>query len=102
VIYKKTPLSFHPSTGTIVRKHEPIWLRLKLKGTVSLAAPPSHHRRIVLAVRKLKTQDAGWKYQCLEDRKRYKLMDNSDASLLTFTLVITDTLSYANLTVHDL
>lgn len=85
-----------------MRKYEPIWLQLKLNGAVSLAAPPEDHRRIVLAVRKEKTKDIGWKILCLEQKERYKLIDTSTDSLLTFTLMPAEILSYATLTVHDL
>jgi hypothetical protein len=85
-----------------MRKYEPIWLALKARHSVSLAAPPDMHRRIILAVRKEKTKDVGWKYQCLEGRERWKLLDTSAESLLTFTLEPAELLSYANLTIHDL
>ena len=85
-----------------MRKYEPIWLQLKLKGAVSLAAPPDDHRRIVLAVRKEKTKDIAWKYACLEARERWKLLDLSEDSLLTFSLTPSELLSYATLTIHDL
>jgi hypothetical protein len=85
-----------------MRKYEPIWLQLKIKGTVSLAAPPTHHRRIILAVRKEKTKDIGWKVLCLEKRERWKLEDTSTDSLLTFSLKPAEILSYATLTIHDL
>ena len=83
-------------------KYEPIWIQLKLHGTVSLAAPPELHRRIVLAVRKLKTKDTAWKYLCLEQKERWKLLDTSEDSLLTFSLEPAELLSYSNLTIHDL
>ena len=85
-----------------MRKYQPIWMQLKLKGSVSLAAPPTHHRRIILAVRKEKTNDIAWKYELLEKRQRYKLIDSSEASLLTFTLIPTEVFSYSTLTIHDL
>lgn len=85
-----------------MRKYQPIWNALKLKRTVSLAAPPADHRRIVLAVRKEKTKDTAWKYLCLEKKERWKLLDASEASLLTFTLEPAELLSYSNLTIHDL
>jgi hypothetical protein len=85
-----------------MRKYEPIWLALKNQPTVSIAAPPDMHRRIVLAVRKEKTKDIAWKYQCLEQRTRFKLLDTSDDSLLTFSLIPAEVMSYATLTIHDL
>ena len=85
-----------------MRKYEPIWLALKRQREVSIAAPQAMHRRIVLAVRKEKTKDVGWKYQCLESRERWKLLDTSAESLLTFTLMPAEILSYSTLTIHDL
>ena len=85
-----------------MRKYQPIWEQLKLTGTASLAAPLTAHRRIVLAVRKEKTKDIGWKYQNLEAKKRWKLIDSSTDSLLTFTLEEAELLSYATLTPNDL
>jgi hypothetical protein len=84
-----------------MRKYEPIWIALKDSSTkeVSLAATPIAHRRIVLAVRKEKTKDIGWKYQCLEQRDKYKLIDTSVDSLLTFTL---ERVQPSSLTIHDL
>ena len=56
----------------------------------------------MLGVRKEKTKDIGWKLECLELSKRWKLVDKSDNNLLTFTLEKAEILSYANLTVHEL
>ena len=56
----------------------------------------------MLGVRKEKTKDLGWKLQCLEQSTRWKLQDKSDASLLTFTLEKTESLSYSTLTVREL
>ncbi len=87
---------------TRLRKYEPIWLQLKLAGTASLAAPLEDHRRIVLAVRKEKSKDIAWKYACLEQKERWKLIDTSTDSLLTFKLEEAELLSYATLTPNDL
>lgn len=56
----------------------------------------------MLGVRKEKTKDIGWKLECLELSKRWKLEDKSDGTLLTFTLMKAEILSYATLTVHEL
>jgi len=85
-----------------MRKYEPIWLRLKLYGEASLAAPPKQHRRIVLAVRKEKTKDIVWKLTCLEKRRRYRLYNKSENALLTFTLRPSEVLSFSTLSVNDL
>ena len=77
-------------------------MALKANSTASLAAPIKQHRKIVLGVRKEKTKDLGWKLQCLEKSTRWKLVDKSDDSLLTFTLTETEVLSYATLTVREL
>ena len=56
----------------------------------------------MLGVRKEKTKDIGWKLECLELSKRWKLVDKSDNNLLTFTLEKAEILSYATLTVREL
>ena len=56
----------------------------------------------MLGVRKEKTKDIGWKLECLENSTRWKLEDESDNNLLTFTLVKAEILSYATLTVREL
>lgn len=56
----------------------------------------------MLGVRKEKTKDIGWKLECLELSKRWKLVNKSDSNLLTFTLVKAEILSYSTLTVREL
>lgn len=70
-----------------MRKYQPIWELIKKEHTVSLAADPSMHERIIWAVRKEKNIDRGWKLLLAEQGTKYKLKDKSEGSLLTFYLV---------------
>jgi len=44
------------------------------------------HARIIQAVRKEKCRDRGWKYLCLEQGKKYELLEEVEGKLITFTL----------------
>lgn len=80
-----------------MRKYQPIWEAIKQSSTASLSADPSAHYRIIRAVRKEKDLDLGWKMQCLEAGKKYKLLDKADGSLLTFKLIDVSPVSLASL-----
>ena len=85
-----------------MRKYQRIWERLKEEGSADVHAPVESHRQIVLAVRKEKTYDYGWKLQCSEHHSRYKLHDYSDGKVIHFSLKQVPYLSLARLTVGDL
>jgi len=70
-----------------MRKYQPIWEQIKKDKKASLAADPRLHTRIIKAVRKEKTKDAGWRLLQLEDGFKYKLLDKVDGKLVTFILI---------------
>lgn len=72
-----------------MRKYQPIWETIKSSksGTVSLAADPSSHARIIKAVRKEKCNDVGWKLLCSEQSKKYKIEEEIEGKLITFKLI---------------
>jgi len=73
-----------------MRKYQPIWDAIKENKSISIKAPSANHRRIILAVRKEKTNDLGWKTLQLEEGKRYKLKETIDGNTITFELVKDD------------
>lgn len=85
-----------------MRKYQPIWLAIKKDHTARLAAPVTKHRQIILAVRKEKTGDIAWKLENLENKKRFRLLDEVDGKVITFKLVAATLISYATLTPNDL
>lgn len=85
-----------------MRRYQPLWNAIRTDNKVSIAAPADTHRKIILGVRKEKTKDIGWKLQCLEERKRYKLIDKSEGNMVEFHLEETNHVSYATLTANDL
>ena len=72
-----------------MRKYQPIWEELKETNIISLAADPSLHDRIIMAVIKEKNKDLGWKLLVSERGKRLRLKSKVDGKLITFTLVDT-------------
>lgn len=56
-----------------MRKYEPIWIDLKKKKFVRIAAHPALHRRIIKAVIKEKDMDIGFKFELSEVRQKAKL-----------------------------
>jgi hypothetical protein len=70
-----------------MRKHQPIWIQLKAIKTVSVAAEPKLHARIIKAVIKEKHRDLGWSYIQLEAGMKWKLVSKVEGKLVTFKLV---------------
>ena len=75
-----------------MRKHQPIWEQIKATKTVRVAAPSEAHKLIVNAVRKEKCRDYAWKVLCTEANTAYRLMNESEGGVLTFTLVVDTTI----------
>ena len=69
-----------------MRKHQPIWDRLKRDLTASLSASPAMHKRIIKAVIKEKNRDLGWKLLTSEESKHYRLRYQINGALITFHL----------------
>lgn len=72
-----------------MRKYQPIWEQIKLHNKVSLAADPSLHDRIIMAVIKEKKKDVGWELLLLEQNKRKRLRSKVEGSMITFILADT-------------
>lgn len=70
-----------------MRDYEPIWLQLKLKGTVTVTAHKALHRRVIKAVQKEKYGDLGYKLLLSERGKIARLKYKKQGALLTFTVV---------------
>ena len=67
-----------------MRKYQPIWIKLKDKGSASIAAHPLLHARIVKAVIKEKWLDQGYKLQILP---YYTVLSyTKEGAKITFTL----------------
>jgi hypothetical protein len=69
---------------SLMRKYEPIWIKLKQKGVASITAHPLLHKRIIKAVIKEKWLDIGYK---LEIQPRHSIMTHTrTGSILEFKL----------------
>ena len=77
-----------------MRKYQLIWERVRLHSTASLTADPSVHGRIIQAVRKEKSRDAGWRLLNSEKGVRYEMQDKVEGDMVTFTLVDVSPLIY--------
>ena len=71
----------------LMRKYEPIWIRLKETGVCAITAPKSLHSRIVRMVSKEKYYDYGYKLLLQEVGKRAKINYTVRYSVITFNLV---------------
>jgi len=69
-----------------IRKYAPIWLELKTKLKVAVAAPPPMHERIIKGVMKEKDKDLGFKLMASEENRWYKIEYTKNQSKLTFVL----------------
>lgn len=69
-----------------MRKYQPIWNELKKHNEASLVAPPDLHPRIIQAVRKERSKDAGWRYLLAEKGKKYTLKIQIDGTTLVLSL----------------
>ena len=73
-----------------MRKYQPIWNQIRDNRTATLLAPAEAHDKIILAVRKEKVRDLGYKLLLLEEGKRENLTVETDSNLGTITFGLTD------------
>jgi hypothetical protein len=69
-----------------MRQYEPIWIKLKASGEVSIAAPRQMHKRIIKAVHKEKYNDLAFRILLQEDHKRSWISNSASHNKLTFKL----------------
>ena len=79
-----------------MREYQPIWLKLKMQGSASIAAHPLLHARIIKAVVKEKWLDTGFKYESMP--YRHILTHTKEGAKITFTLTkfLTDKIGVAD------
>ena len=70
-----------------MRKYEPIWNKLKDKGTAYLTAPEVLHARIIKAVTKEKYNDDLFRFDCSQASKKAKLVVQTNGSIIRFDII---------------
>lgn len=73
-------------TPHAMRKYQIIWDKVKAAGRAEVVAPASIHSRIVYAVRKEKTKDAGWALLQSEEGKKWVMYNEAEGNKLSFWL----------------
>lgn len=69
-----------------MRKLQAVWEQIKLDGSATILCEPNMHKRLILALRKEKNIDYGWKLLIAEQHKRAKLKEKIDGNKIFFYL----------------